>query len=69
MTDVTMPRLSDSMEEGTILTWLIDDGQPVAEGDDLVEIETQALRPRLLRSQGSSRTRCPDHADGAGETG
>ena len=40
MTDLTMPRLSDSMEEGTILTWLIDDGQPVAEGDDLVEIET-----------------------------
>jgi len=40
MTDLTMPQLSDSMEEGTILTWLIDDGQPVAEGDDLVEIET-----------------------------
>jgi pyruvate dehydrogenase E2 component (dihydrolipoamide acetyltransferase) len=40
MTDLTMPRLSDSMEDGTILTWLIDDGQPVADGDDLVEIET-----------------------------
>jgi pyruvate dehydrogenase E2 component (dihydrolipoamide acetyltransferase) len=40
MTDITMPRLSDSMEEGTILTWLIEDGQPVAAGEDLVEIET-----------------------------
>jgi pyruvate dehydrogenase E2 component (dihydrolipoamide acetyltransferase) len=40
MSDLTMPRLSDSMEEGTIVTWLINDGQPVAEGDDLVEIET-----------------------------
>ena len=40
MTDITMPRLSDSMEEGTILRWLVDDGQPVAVGDDLVEIET-----------------------------
>jgi pyruvate dehydrogenase E2 component (dihydrolipoamide acetyltransferase) len=40
MTDLTMPRLSDSMEEGTILTWLIEDRQPVTEGDDLVEIET-----------------------------
>ena len=32
MTDMTMPRLSDSMEEGTILTWLINGGQPVAGG-------------------------------------
>ena len=28
MTEITMPRLSDSMEEGTILTWLKDDGEP-----------------------------------------
>ena len=35
-----MPRLSDSMEEGTILTWLIEDGGPVATGQELVEIET-----------------------------
>jgi pyruvate dehydrogenase E2 component (dihydrolipoamide acetyltransferase) len=40
MTDLTMPRLSDSMEQGTILTWLIEDGQPVRAGEDLVEIET-----------------------------
>ena len=26
-TDVTMPRLSDSMEEGTILRWLKRDGE------------------------------------------
>jgi len=35
-----MPRLSDSMEEGTILKWLKDDGQSITKGDDLVEIET-----------------------------
>ena len=35
-----MPSLSDSMEEGTILSWLKDDGEPVAEGEELVEIET-----------------------------
>jgi pyruvate dehydrogenase E2 component (dihydrolipoamide acetyltransferase) len=40
MIDLTMPRLSDSMEEGTILSWLVADGEPVAVGDDLVEIET-----------------------------
>jgi pyruvate dehydrogenase E2 component (dihydrolipoamide acetyltransferase) len=37
---IVMPRLSDSMEEGTILRWLIADGQPVARGQELVEIET-----------------------------
>jgi pyruvate dehydrogenase E2 component (dihydrolipoamide acetyltransferase) len=38
--EMQMPRLSDSMEEGTILTWLIAPGQLVQAGDDLVEIET-----------------------------
>ncbi|MCW3006116.1 MAG: 2-oxo acid dehydrogenase subunit [Solirubrobacterales bacterium] len=40
MTDVTMPRLSDSMEEGTILKWLPAAGDEVGRGDELVEIET-----------------------------
>jgi pyruvate dehydrogenase E2 component (dihydrolipoyllysine-residue acetyltransferase) len=40
MADVTMPRLSDSMEEGTILKWLKSDGDAVSRGEELVEIET-----------------------------
>jgi pyruvate dehydrogenase E2 component (dihydrolipoamide acetyltransferase) len=40
MADVVMPRLSDSMEEGTILQWLKAVGDAVAVGDELVEIET-----------------------------
>jgi pyruvate dehydrogenase E2 component (dihydrolipoamide acetyltransferase) len=40
MADVSMPRLSDSMEEGTILKWLKSDGDSVAKGEELVEIET-----------------------------
>ncbi len=40
MTEIAMPRLSDSMQEGTILSWLKDDGDEVAVGDELVEIET-----------------------------
>ncbi|HET6550026.1 MAG TPA: lipoyl domain-containing protein, partial [Solirubrobacter sp.] len=40
MGDVAMPRLSDSMEEGTILKWLKSDGDEVSEGEELVEIET-----------------------------
>jgi pyruvate dehydrogenase E2 component (dihydrolipoamide acetyltransferase) len=39
-TDLVMPRLSDSMEEGTILKWLKSVGDEVAVGDELVEIET-----------------------------
>jgi pyruvate dehydrogenase E2 component (dihydrolipoamide acetyltransferase) len=38
--DVLMPRLSDSMEEGTVLRWLVDDGAEVARGDEIVELET-----------------------------
>jgi pyruvate dehydrogenase E2 component (dihydrolipoamide acetyltransferase) len=38
--DVVMPRLSDSMEEGTILRWLKGDGDSVSRGEELVEIET-----------------------------
>jgi pyruvate dehydrogenase E2 component (dihydrolipoamide acetyltransferase) len=38
--EVTMPRLSDSMEEGTILKWLVSEGDEVSRGQDLVEIET-----------------------------
>ena len=39
-TDVTMPRLSDSMEEGTVLKWLVEEGGEVKRGEPLVEIET-----------------------------
>ncbi|MFN7098943.1 MAG: 2-oxo acid dehydrogenase subunit E2 [Flavobacterium sp.] len=37
---VTMPRLSDTMTEGTVATWLKKVGDVVAEGDILAEIET-----------------------------
>src|SRR5262249_46543509 len=40
MVDVTMPRLSDSMEEGTIVEWLKAPGDRVARGEPLVEVET-----------------------------
>ena len=35
-----MPRLSDSMEEGTVLRWMKSVGDEVALGEELVEIET-----------------------------
>ncbi len=38
--ELVMPRLSDSMEEGTILKWLKSVGDEVQVGEELVEIET-----------------------------
>jgi pyruvate dehydrogenase E2 component (dihydrolipoamide acetyltransferase) len=38
--DIAMPRLSDSMEEGTVLNWLKKVGDEVVVGEELVEIET-----------------------------
>lgn len=40
MPDVTMPRLSDTMQEGTIARWLKQAGDEVKKGDILAEIET-----------------------------
>ncbi len=40
MSAMLMPKLSDTMEEGTVLRWLRADGDVVAKGEPLVEIET-----------------------------
>lgn len=40
MSDMLMPKLSDTMEEGTVLKWLRANGDAVAKGEPLVEIET-----------------------------
>jgi pyruvate dehydrogenase E2 component (dihydrolipoamide acetyltransferase) len=39
-TEVTMPRMGQSMEEGTVLKWLKSVGDTVTRGEHLVEIET-----------------------------
>ena len=38
--EIVMPRLSDSMEEGTVAKWLVEEGAQVARGQPLVEIDT-----------------------------
>jgi pyruvate dehydrogenase E2 component (dihydrolipoamide acetyltransferase) len=38
--EIVMPRLSDSMEEGTILQWLVAEGDAIKPGQPLVEVET-----------------------------
>jgi pyruvate dehydrogenase E2 component (dihydrolipoamide acetyltransferase) len=39
-TPIHMPRLSDSMEAGTIVAWLVADGDEVRAGAEIAEIET-----------------------------
>ena len=40
MSEITMPRLSDTMQEGTIARWLKKPGDEIKKGDILAEIET-----------------------------
>jgi len=40
MAEITMPRLSDTMEEGTLSRWLVKPGDEVHRGDVIAEIET-----------------------------
>lgn len=38
--EIVMPKLSDTMEEGRIIKWLKEVGEPVKEGEPLLEVET-----------------------------
>lgn len=51
--EVVMPRLSDSMEEGTILRWLKAQGEEVRRGEEIVEIESdKASMPYAADGEG-----------------
>ena len=39
-TEILMPSLAAGMEEATLMRWLKHEGDPVAKGDVLAEIET-----------------------------
>ena len=43
MAEVIMPKMGDAMEEGTLLKWLVNPGDEVAEGDPIAEIETDKV--------------------------
>ncbi|MBV9614608.1 MAG: dihydrolipoamide succinyltransferase, partial [Ktedonobacteraceae bacterium] len=40
MSEVSMPRLSDTMQEGTITRWLKQPGDEIKKGDIIAEVET-----------------------------
>lgn len=53
MTDILMPKLSDSMEQGTIISWFKATGDHVEVGDELLEIETdKSTAPHLAEDAG-----------------
>ncbi len=43
MKTVEMPKMGDTMEEGKIIRWLKQEGDPVKKGDSLAEIETEKV--------------------------
>lgn len=43
MHTVVMPQMGDTMEEGKIITWLKHEGDTIAKGDALAEIETEKV--------------------------
>src|SRR5438477_11402812 len=45
--DVTMPKLSDTMEEGKILRWMKHPGDRVAIGEIIAEVETDKANMEL----------------------
>src|SRR5699024_6522866 len=47
MTDITMPRLSDTMEEGVLAQWHKQVGDEVHKGDTLADIETDKTTMEL----------------------
>lgn len=45
--EVTMPRLSDTMQQGTIVKWNIKEGQRIKTGDPIADIETDKATMEL----------------------
>jgi pyruvate/2-oxoglutarate dehydrogenase complex dihydrolipoamide acyltransferase (E2) component len=47
MPDVTLPKLADTLVEGTVSRWLKSPGERVARGEPLVEVETDKVNSEL----------------------
>ena len=48
MAEVRMPKMGDGMEEGTINTWLKQEGQQVTSGEPLAEVETDKANVEIV---------------------
>ena len=62
MTQILMPALSPTMEEGKLAKWLVKEGDEVHSGDILAEIETDKATMEFEavdEGQASARSSCP----------
>ncbi len=62
--EVRLPQLGMGMQEATVVKWLKAEGDPVAEGEDLVEVEG-AKSTEILPSPAAGRLRRIKVAEGA----
>ncbi len=61
MPEVIMPKMGDGMEEGILLSWLKKDGEQVAEGDVIAEIQTDKSAVEIeAEGSGMLRTQVPE---------
>ena len=51
--EILMPALSPTMEEGTLAKWLVKEGDTVASGDIMAEIETDKADRKSTRLNSS----------------
>ena len=57
MTEINLPAMSPTMEEGTLAKWLVSEGQTVKPGDVLAEIETDKATMELEADEGGVVTK------------
>jgi pyruvate/2-oxoglutarate dehydrogenase complex dihydrolipoamide acyltransferase (E2) component len=46
-TEITVPKLGWTMEEGTLLAWLVEDGASVTEGELIYSLETDKVENEI----------------------
>ena len=56
-TEVRLPQLSMGMSDAEVVEWYAAEGQPVSEGDDLVEVEAEKARTVLPAPAGGVLSR------------
>lgn len=50
--EITMPTLSDDVDEGVVVTWFVEEGDAVEEGQALVEVQVEKVAEELEAPSG-----------------
>ena len=68
MAELTMPKMGDAMEEGTVLRWLKREGDPIAEEEAIAEIQTEkaTIEVPSVRVGQTRQDPCARRPDSAG---